>query len=71
MLRAGVPIARVCDLVGHTDVATTERYVVSYYDDAAVVTAPTSAAVGVLTVPVADVLALDPRRRRAVPERGR
>jgi integrase len=71
MLRAGVPIARVCDLVGHTDVATTERYVVSYYDDAATVTAPTSAAVGVLTVPVADVLALDPRRRRAVPERGR
>ena len=65
LVRAGVPISRVCDLVGHTDVATTERYVCSYHDDPATVTAPTSASVALLTQPAAEVIALDPRRRRA------
>ena len=61
MLRGGAPIATVCDLVGHADVATTERYVCSYYDDPAAVQAPTSAAVAALARPQGDVL---PMRRK-------
>lgn len=48
-VRAGTPIGTVRDLIGHKDVQTTERYVCSYYDDPAVVSAPSVAAVKVLT----------------------
>jgi integrase len=70
MLRAGAPIARVCDLVGHSDVQTTERYVCSYHDDAPTLTAPTSASVALFAAPAAGVIPLDPRRRRAAPGQG-
>lgn len=49
LVRSGVPIATVCELVGHKAVATTERYVCTYHDDPATVTAPSSASVTVLT----------------------
>lgn len=58
MLRAGHPIADVCDLVGHANVATTERYVCSYYDDPVAVRARTSAAVAALARPAGNVLPL-------------
>ena len=59
-LRAGAPLSAVCDAIGHADVATTERYVCTYYDDASTVTAPTTAAVAALARPAGDVL---PMRR--------
>lgn len=49
LVRAGVPIGTVRDLIGHRDVTTTERYVCRYYDDPAVTSAPSVAAVKVLT----------------------
>lgn len=49
LVRAGVPISTVRDLIGHRDVQTTERYVCSYYDDEATVTAPSVATVDALS----------------------
>lgn len=48
LVRKGVSIATVRDLIGHRDVQTTERYVCSYYDDPAAVQVPSVAAVEAL-----------------------
>lgn len=48
LVRKGVPIGTVRDLIGHRDVQTTERYVCSYYDDPAAVQVPSVAAVEAL-----------------------
>lgn len=49
LVRGGTAIATVCELVGHREVATTERYVCTYHDDPKAVTVPSAAAVRVLT----------------------
>lgn len=51
LVRRGVPLATVRDLIGHADVQTTERYVCTYHDDPATVSAPSVASVDVLTRP--------------------
>lgn len=61
LVRGGVPISRVRELVGHRDVATTEGYVCGYYDDPAAVTVATPSAVAALAGVPATVL---PMRRR-------
>jgi len=48
LVRAGVPLATVCDLIGHADVQTTEGYVCAYHDDPKATKAPTPAAVKAL-----------------------
>jgi hypothetical protein len=60
--RAGVPLKTISHLVGHADVQTTERYLCTYYDDPAVITAPTPGAVAAFSAPTASVI---PMRAKA------
>ena len=60
--RAGVPLKTISHLVGHADVQTTERYVCTYYDDAAVIAVPTPGAVAAFSAPTASVI---PMRAKA------
>jgi integrase len=57
-VRAGKPITLVREWMGHRDVATTERYLGRYRDDAAV-QAATSPALAVLTAEVANVVPIE------------
>ena len=68
MFRSGVPLATVCDLVGHADVQTTERYVCSYHDDPKAAKAPTPGAVTALGKVVAATSGRTSGRRKAAGE---